>query len=96
MVWFSEPDCPVLADRTYASLNLNCSEPHVMCITNYLFTHTFVVHLECIHIGGALLDFLEKCVKWHFRPKLNFILYAHSEGELLYMYEFKRLIEYLL
>jgi hypothetical protein len=56
---FSKLDCPVLSDRTYASLNLNFCEPRVMCITYYLFTHTFVAHLRYIHIGGALLDFLE-------------------------------------
>jgi hypothetical protein len=41
----------------------NCCEPLVICITYYLFTHTFVPPHECINIEGALLDFLEKCAK---------------------------------
>jgi hypothetical protein len=47
-----------------------------------MFTYSIVAHIGCIHIGGALLVFLEKCVKWNFKPKLNSILYAHMEGEL--------------
>jgi hypothetical protein len=30
-----------------------------------LFTHIIVAPTGCIDIGGALLDFLEKCAKWH-------------------------------
>jgi hypothetical protein len=31
----------------------------VICITYYIFIHTFVAPYRCIHIGGALLDFLK-------------------------------------
>jgi hypothetical protein len=34
---------------------------HVIHFTYYMFTHTFVAPHECTHIGGAFLDFLEKC-----------------------------------
>jgi hypothetical protein len=40
-----------------------------------------LTHICCtsrMHIRGALLDFLKKCAKWHFRLKLNFIQYAHG------------------
>jgi hypothetical protein len=35
----------------------------VICITYYLFTHTFVAPFGCIDIGGALSVFLKKCAK---------------------------------
>jgi hypothetical protein len=45
-------------------------EPPIICITYYLFTHTFIAHLKCMHIGGALMDFLKKCAKWHLYAKI--------------------------
>jgi hypothetical protein len=62
---FAKLDCLVLVDRTYASLNLIFVN-HLSC-ASYITcsSHTFVAHLECIHIGGTLLDFHEKCAKWH-------------------------------
>jgi hypothetical protein len=65
MLQFAKPDAPVLVDRTYDSLDLIFCEPLVICIIKYIFTRTFVAPLRCIDIGGALLDFLEKCAKWH-------------------------------
>jgi hypothetical protein len=49
------------------------------CASQITCSHTFVAHLGCIDIG-ELLDFLEKCAKWHFMSKLNSTLYGHSEG----------------
>jgi hypothetical protein len=37
-----------------------------------MFAHTFVAPLRCIDIGRVLLDFLEKCVKWHLYAKFEF------------------------
>jgi hypothetical protein len=81
MVRFSKPDVPVLLTKSdvlicqtglpgFVRQNIcfscfNFCELLVMCIMNYLFTHTFVAPLGCIDIGEALLDFLEKSVKCH-------------------------------
>jgi hypothetical protein len=65
MIRFPKPDYLVLADLAYVALNFNCCDPPVMCITYYMFTHKIVALIECIDIGGALLDFLERCAKWH-------------------------------
>jgi hypothetical protein len=50
----------------------NCCDSLVMCITYYLFTHTIVAPLGCVHVGGALLDFLKKCTKWYLWAKFEF------------------------
>jgi hypothetical protein len=44
--------------------------------------HTFVAPLGCIDIRRALLIFFKKCAKWHFKPKLDSIQYAHFKGEV--------------
>jgi hypothetical protein len=36
-----------------------------------MITHTFVVPHGCIHIGGALFDFVEKCASGIFRHILR-------------------------
>jgi hypothetical protein len=63
MIRFPKSDCPVLADLPYVSPNFNCYDPLVMYITYYMFTHKIVALIGCIDIGGALLDFLERCAK---------------------------------
>jgi hypothetical protein len=66
MIWFPKSGCPVLANLAYVSSNFNCCDPPIMCNTYYMFTHTKLLHfIGCIDIGGALLDFLERCAKWH-------------------------------
>jgi hypothetical protein len=58
-----------------------------------LWTSCHVHHILLVHTHfcctprmrtymGSSLVFSWKCAKWHFRPKLNFILYARSMGEL--------------
>jgi hypothetical protein len=72
MVRFVNSDYPALADFAYVSpilfvvILLSCAS-HNSC------SHTQIVaHIGCIHIGGALLDFLEKCAKWHLFAKFEF------------------------
>jgi hypothetical protein len=65
MVRFTKPDYQVLTNLAYVSPIL-----FVMillsCASNNSCSHTQIIaHIRCIHMGGALLDFLEKCVKWH-------------------------------
>jgi hypothetical protein len=65
MVQFAKLDCPVLADLTYVSPILFVVIL-LSCVSHNSCSHTQIVaHNGCIHIGGALLDFLKKCVKWH-------------------------------
>jgi hypothetical protein len=46
-----------------------------------MFTHIFVAPLGCIDIGGALLNFLENCAKWHLYVKFEFhSIYTHLGG----------------
>jgi hypothetical protein len=42
-----------------------CCDSLIMCITYYMFTHTFIAPLGCIYIDEALLGFFEKCAKWY-------------------------------
>jgi hypothetical protein len=42
-----------------------------------MFTHSIIAPIECIHIGGALLDFLKNVQNDISTPNLNFIQYAH-------------------
>jgi hypothetical protein len=72
--WFYLPksDGPVLTDLAYISpilfivILLSCAS-HILC------SHTQIVaHIRCIHVGGSLLDFLEKYVKWHLYAKFKF------------------------
>jgi hypothetical protein len=65
MLRFAKPECPVQAGRAYDYLYLTFCETLVICITKYMFKHTFVAPLKCIDIWGTLLDLLEKCAKWH-------------------------------
>jgi hypothetical protein len=64
-----------LADITYVSLVLI-----IAILLSYaspiICSHTLVAH-GSIHRVVALLVFLEKRVKGHFRPKLNSIQYAN-------------------
>jgi hypothetical protein len=60
---FAKSDSLVLVDLAYVSpilfvaILLSCAS-HNSC------SHTQIIaHIECIHIGGVLLDFLEKCAK---------------------------------
>jgi hypothetical protein len=46
MIQFPKLDCSVLADLAYASLNFNCRDPPIMCITYYMFTHTKLLYLS--------------------------------------------------
>jgi hypothetical protein len=79
MFQFAKLNSPVLADRTYASLNLIFFVNHLSCASHITcsHTHTFVAHFECIHIGGALLNFLENVQNGISMPNLNSIQYAH-------------------
>jgi hypothetical protein len=43
----------------------NFCELLIMCIMYYLFTNIIIAPTGCIYIGGALLNFLDKCAKWH-------------------------------
>jgi hypothetical protein len=38
----------------------------------HVHTHKIVTLIGCIDIGGALLDLLEKCAKWHLLVKFEF------------------------
>jgi hypothetical protein len=81
MFWFFKLDYPVLADRACVSLALIFSEPLVIYIMYYLFTHSFVAPLGRIHIGLALLDFLEKYAKWHLYATVEFhSIFTYLEG----------------
>jgi hypothetical protein len=40
----------------------------------HVHIHKIVVLIGCIDTGGALLDFLEKCAKWHLYAKFEFHL----------------------
>jgi hypothetical protein len=72
MVRFAKLDCLVLIDLAYVSpilfvvILLSCAAHNSCCHTQ------IVAHIRCIHIGGALLDFLEKCAKWHLYAKFEF------------------------
>jgi hypothetical protein len=59
LVFLAKPKCLVLADRTYVSFNINCCESLVMCITYYMFTHTFVAPHRCIDIEELSWIFLK-------------------------------------
>jgi hypothetical protein len=62
----------------------------------YVHTHKFVALIRCIDIGGALLDFLEKCTKWHLYAKFEFhSICTYLGGATLYVW-IKMLIEYSL
>jgi hypothetical protein len=61
-VFLAKLKCPVLADRTYASLDLIVVNL-LSSISRNTCTHTYVAPLGCIDIGEALLQFLEKCAK---------------------------------
>jgi hypothetical protein len=63
-----------------------------------MFTHTKIVALiGCIDIVEALLDFLEKCAKWHLYVKFEFHSICTYLGEpTLYVWIKKILIEYSL
>jgi hypothetical protein len=67
VVLLIKPDIPVFQtglsgfDKQSICFSFNFSELLIICITYYLFTHTFVAPLGCTDIGGALLDFHEKC-----------------------------------
>jgi hypothetical protein len=82
MIRFLKSDCPILVDYAYDSssfylLWFSC-HVHQVIHVHILNCCTYQMHTY----RGSYLGFLEKCAKWHFRPKLNFILYAHIEGEL--------------
>jgi hypothetical protein len=72
MVRFAKPDCPILVDLAFVSpilfvvILLSCAS-YNSC------SHTQIIaHIGCIHIGGALLAFLEKYAKWHLLAKFEF------------------------
>jgi hypothetical protein len=47
------------------------------CASHNTCSHTQIVaHIGCIDIGGALLEFLEKCANGIFRPNSHSIQYA--------------------
>jgi hypothetical protein len=72
---FIKSDGPVLADRAFlvlCSSSPRCCDSLIMYNTYHLFTHIIIAPPRCIHIGGALLDFLEKCAKWHLWAKFEF------------------------
>jgi hypothetical protein len=62
MFFLAKPKCPVLTDKTYASLDLIVVNL-LSSISRNTCTHTYVAPLGCIDIGGALLHFLEKYAK---------------------------------
>jgi hypothetical protein len=71
MFWFAKPDCSILADRIYVTLglifvNLLSCASHITC------SHILLLHSWIRRYRGAILDFLEKCAKWLYRPKIEF------------------------
>jgi hypothetical protein len=57
MFRFAKPECSVLTDRTYASLDLIVVNL-VSCASRITCSHTpFIAPHRCIDIEGALLDF---------------------------------------
>jgi hypothetical protein len=72
MLSLEKPDCLILANLAYVSLILFVVIL-LSCASHNSCSHTQIVaQIRCIHIGGALLDFLEKCVKWHLCAKFEF------------------------
>jgi hypothetical protein len=63
MIRFPKPDCPSLIDLAYVSPNFNYSDLPIMHHVLHVLTHKIVALIGCINIGGAPLDFLEKCAK---------------------------------
>jgi hypothetical protein len=63
----------------------------------HVHTHKIVVLIGCIDIGAALLDFLERCAKWHLLATFEFHSNMHTfRVSQLYMYGSKILIKYSL
>jgi hypothetical protein len=82
MFWFAKLECPVLADRTYSSLNLiflwtTCHVNHILLV----HTHTFVAHFKCIHIGELSWISFKNVQNDISRSNLNSIQYAHILGD---------------
>jgi hypothetical protein len=72
-----KPDCLVLTDLAYVSLIL-FFVILLSCASHNLCSHTQIVaHIGCIHIGGALLNFLKNVQNDISRPNLNSIQYAY-------------------
>jgi hypothetical protein len=47
----------------------------------HIHTYKIIALIECIDIGGALLDFLERCAKWHLMAKVEFhSIYTYLGG----------------
>jgi hypothetical protein len=65
-----------------------------MCITYYLFTHTFVAPLGYIDIGELYCIFLKNVQNGFIGQKLNSIQYSHVKGELTLYVWIKMFIEY--
>jgi hypothetical protein len=70
MFWFywfclAKSDGPVLTELAYIFLILFVVILQ-SCASHNSCSHTQIVtHIGCIHIGGTLLNFLEKRVKWN-------------------------------
>jgi hypothetical protein len=44
----------------------------ILPCASHVHTHKIVALIGCIDIGGVLLDFLKKYVKWHLKAKVEF------------------------
>jgi hypothetical protein len=83
MLRFFKLDCLVLVDLAYVSPIL-----FIIILLSYAsritYSHTHYCCTSRMHTyrRSSLVFFWKKCAKWHFRSKLNSILYAHIKGEL--------------